>query len=313
MALWRDDDPYQQALKAEAAMMLARPRAVMFHDELSEVYAPQFLSDVVAHAGRHGLDYLCDLHPAQAAEDGLADLLDAAEGEASRLEQVQDFAIMRRFRQSVFRLAGGPPAAPRIPPARLEGLYAQAVLRRAPGLGQDGAHVFMTDKIETVETSDDRLAALLGDIGEAAPGALAVAGRIDETLGQAILQLFLKGVLHLQTGPFVLTLDPGAQPLASPLARLQIARGEPLLCALNHVNVRVEDPDGSRAGHGRAADADRSRPRATGGLGPAAGLTVLSRGLSLPTRDTRPSGCASRWLGRPHRSARGNRGAAGRI
>jgi len=283
MTAWKDDDPYQLALKSEAAMMLARPRAVMFHDELGEVYAPQFLTDVVAHGVRHGLDYLCDLNMVQAVEVDPA-LAALADGDLVRLEHLQDFAVMRRFRQSVFRRAGGPAADARVAPERLNALHALSSLRRVSGPDADGVHRFATDKLNSVEVSDDRLAALIDAIIEAAPGALPLAGHDVERLAPAVLQLMVTGMIHLQTGPFALLRTAGPRPTASPLARLQIAREEATLSALNHTNVRVEDPaarrfiallDGSRDRAALARDMGAPEAQIDQALGQLAGLGLI--------------------------------------
>ena len=78
----------------EAAALADSPDDILFHDILAPVNHPMWFADFVAHAGRHGLQYL-----------GEADFHDMFD-EAGRLmdeagEQERDYRQLRRFRQTL--------------------------------------------------------------------------------------------------------------------------------------------------------------------------------------------------------------------
>jgi hypothetical protein len=241
---WAEDDPFQQALIAAARDNLRRPIEVLFHDEMGEVWEPQFLSDVVAAARAQGLDYLADAHPS-ALNDGMFPSIrfDAARprtgGDWARFEQLLDFTDMRPFRWSLFCNAGD--AIERIAtPDRVIGLYASASLAPAPGPGKKAFAYRGKNGVE-FETDDPDLGGLFGRLSQeqavlldeyaAAPGVV-----------EALLRLYVNSAVTLSTEPPAYTLTPGDKPLASPLARAQAGRSEAVLAALHHKPVRMEDP-----------------------------------------------------------------------
>ena len=90
----------------DAREMAARPDDVLFHDDLAPVNDPVWFRDFVAHAGRHGLQYLGSARtPARPLESRVD--LDGREERTHdsardiETEQYDDFATMRAFRQSL--------------------------------------------------------------------------------------------------------------------------------------------------------------------------------------------------------------------
>ena len=241
---WSEDEPLQKALRDAAKDNLRRPIEVLFHDEMSEFWRPQFLHDVVAAARGQGLDYLADAHP-QGLQDGLfpSERFEAARphtgGDWAAFEQWLDFTDLRAFRWSLFCRAGAP--IDRLArPERVAGLYACADLTAAPGEGKMDFAFRGKNGVE-FETGDARLGGLLERLsrGEAvlldefidAPGVV-----------EAVLKLTVNSALSLSTEPPLFSRVAGEKPLASPLARAQAALGENVLAALHHKPVRMEDP-----------------------------------------------------------------------
>ena len=245
IAGWSPNNPAQKALIDTAQGALQRPIEVLFHDEMGEVWEPQFLDSVVAAAQAVGLDYLADAQP-----ESLGDCLfpsarfDAARpmtgGDWARYEQLKDFTDLRAFRWSLFVRAGAP--LDRIAtPERLAGLWATASLARMERRADQKAHVFRADNKAEFETDSDDLAELLDALS--AQPAMALDRCVDrEDLAEAMLRLYVSGVVTLSAAPPAFTLTPGERPRVSPLARAQAAQGEKMLASLHHRAVRMDDP-----------------------------------------------------------------------
>lgn len=239
--LWSEDDPFQNALIEEARDALKRPPAVLYHDELGDIYAPQFLAEVVAAARAEGLEYLCDAKPSLSAEALFPSekYLCEPKEDWARFEQMLDFADMRRFRRSIFCRAG---AIDRwLRPEQLRGLWASADL--VP-LGADAPEGFAFGAHNGAEivTHDPRFAAVLVSLGEAFPQCIPLEDIASEaTLAEPLLRLFVGRIVALQTEPLPFTTAPGERPVASPLARAQAAQGETFLASLRHKPVQMED------------------------------------------------------------------------
>jgi cyclopropane fatty-acyl-phospholipid synthase-like methyltransferase len=245
MSGWSKDKPFQNALLEAAENNLERPIEVLFHDEMGEVWEPQFLSDVCAAARAQGLDYLADAHPS-VLNDGLFPSVrfDAAKkqtgGDWVKFEQLLDFTDMRPFRWSLFCRAGE--KIERIAtPDRVVGLYASADLTPAPGPGKK-AFAFRENKSGVeFETDDEALGGLLDRLTREQAVLLDDYAASPEVV-EALLRLYVNSAVTLSTEPPIFTLTPGEKPLASPLARAQARRGEEILAALHHRPVRMEDP-----------------------------------------------------------------------
>lgn len=239
--LWSEADPFQNALIVEARDALKRPAAVLFHDELGGVYAPQFISAVAAAARAVGLDYLCDAKADRNAEALFpsAKFADNARADWARFEQAQDFADMRRFRRSVFCRAGAIDRTLR--PLRLRGLWATADVKPIEA-GEAGGFAFRAANGAEIATEDERFAALLARLGEAFPQSVPLDDVAAEpALAEPLLRLVMAKIAGLLTEPLRFTTQPGERPLASPLARAQAAQGESVLASLLHRPVRMED------------------------------------------------------------------------
>ncbi|MBL8588153.1 MAG: class I SAM-dependent methyltransferase [Methylobacteriaceae bacterium] len=250
--VWESEDPYRLAAANEAKAQLAKPTHVLFHDELGEIYAPQLFSDVVAHAARHGLAYVCDAH-ANLLEEAF---FPGARTERARrwggddwlrLEQLSDFDDLRRFRRSIFTPAGAP-IDRRFDPARLAGLVADADLARAaPDADRAHAHAFRTAAGGEIEIDDAALAGFLDRLIAATPRALALDDVArDADLAAGVARLFLGGAIVLRARPLDWTLTPGERPRASPLARALAAQGEEKVASLRGGMARLGD-EGVRA------------------------------------------------------------------
>ena len=250
VATWSETDPLQNAARHEMNALLARIPEAIFHDEMNETYAPQFVSDVATHAERHGLRYLCDCRPAINTEaffpsDQRKQLRQRAGGDWVRLEQMQDFAYLTRYRESIFCRHHGT-IDRGADWTRLQRLHAQGqFIPGEPDDAEPNVFVFRVEENARFTTADAKLADLLRLIGKANPGSIPLAGKIDgPAVGDTVLRFYLMGWLSLHSEPFPFTLTPGERPVASPLARLQAMQGETKLATLHHKTLEIANAAG---------------------------------------------------------------------
>lgn len=300
---WSDDDPDERALKVQARRKLAKSPESLFHDELGAEYAPQLLSDVAAAANAVGLEYLCDAGPLVTQEAFFPSAkFDAARARAAgdwvRFEQLADFHAMRDFRNSIFCRGGG--IDRRREAARLRGLWACGELRAldADPKAPDSA-AFAVRSGAKLSTNDPKLTRFLTALAETYPLSLS----LDEAakspaLAEYVFRLFLSQVIRLQTAQFPLTATPGERPIASPLARFQVANGQPSATTLHHTMVSLEDPsvrafiallDGTRtrADLSREIAASHNVPRTVAEIRVTEALAALARAGLIMDQEAR--------------------------
>lgn len=221
-----------EALRKVAEPMTQKQDSSLYHDELSDDYAPQLLSKVVEAAGEHNLAFLNDSVPKMVG-DGLpgeamsdAEVVDAA--------QRSDFDAVTFFHQSLFVRPGRSPAR-MLDNSCFEGLFASAQLKR--GEGNQFEHTE-----GQFEISDDRLADFLERLGQTWPFRLPLAefaGSSDHC--EALLDLYRNDLLVLHAAPYPGTLKPGERPEASALVRGQVALAMPILFSFDLKVVTMEE------------------------------------------------------------------------
>jgi SAM-dependent methyltransferase len=247
IAAWSDAEADEAALKSLARRILQRAPEVLLHDELGPDYAPQLLVEVVAHAAKSGLTYLCDADPTLSAEaffpsEDFKAIRARAAGDWVRFEQLADFRAVRTFRYSVFGRGGG--ADRRIDATRLIGLWAFAdlTIAEADPHRPDGA-AFVSTRGGKLRTDNPRFAAFLVRLAEAYP----LGVRLDSedeahALCEPVIRLFLAHVVELRTAQPPCVRISGDRPEASALARIQAGRGETQLATLRHAMIRIDEP-----------------------------------------------------------------------
>ncbi len=243
--LWSDAEADEAALKAVAKGMLRKAPEVLLHDELAPGYAPELLLEVARRAGAAGLAYLCDAEPNLGAEgffptEASARLSARAGGDWARFEQFSDFRDLRPFRNAIFCRSGV--ADWRRDPTRLRGLWASADLRIEDAGAAEGA-LFVSAGGARLRTNNPQLVALLTRLAESFPGAVPLdLGPDIEGLADHLYRLFVTQVIQLAAAPPPLLARPGPRPTASPLARVQAARGETKLATLRHTMAQIAEP-----------------------------------------------------------------------
>jgi len=225
-----------QFVNEEIERMQDREPWALFHDELAAIYEPVYFHQFIEHAERHGLQYLgeadvFDMHEGGMTPDAIG-VLDAIAGEDRVLrEQYADFAKCRCFRQTLLvhkdRQVDFPPKA-----ERLIDLYAStAAIRIADDEfeGPNGARM---------KSAHPQANATLDALIEAAPQAVSV-DELKPDL-QILLATSMSGITGLHTMPRPLTTMPGNMPVASPLARYQVAHDMPIT-TVHHATLNLED------------------------------------------------------------------------
>ncbi len=242
---WSESEADEFTMKSEARRILERAPEVLFHDELSDDYAPQLLSDVVAAAAQCGLSYLCDTQPNLSGEAFFPSDPSAATGDPTgadwaRLEQLADFRSVRAFRYSIFCRGG---ADRRREAARLKELWASGELTVVdPDPATPEGAVFEAGPNVKIRTHDPKLAQFLAALAAAFPLGLPLDSASENpVLADHIFRLFVSRIVELATAQRPLAAVPGERPQVSALARLQAENGEAVLATLRHHAIRIED------------------------------------------------------------------------
>ena len=249
LALWSSETPFAKTLAETAREMLRRPLGLLYHDELAETWEPRLVSEVAAHARRHGLDYLCDAQPrliGEALFEGelWRDTLPKHGGDYTRFEQIRDFIEERAFHLSLFCRADDN-IDRRFDPARLGALYIRGKLE--PLALEDGEFGFKTFFGGEISTDDSAFAQHLLSLAEIFPAAERISTLTSDLRQvEGLMRLCVMGALELLTTPFRLSLFAGERPLASRLARAQARRGALGVSSLMHTPVALADEDARR-------------------------------------------------------------------
>jgi hypothetical protein len=298
---WPAEHDFAAVMRRQAEGALERGDASLLHDDLAEVNEPVYFHELVAHAKRHGLQYLAeaDFFEMQTGvlSDPVAETLRDVE-DPIRREQFLDFLKGRMFRQTLLcRAEHGIDRTPR--PEILERLAVSTPARARGGPDAAGAVTFEGPTGSTLATDHPLVRATLERVGGAWPAAVWVRALIPTgsspedraALSDALLRSYAANLVQLHAHPPALTTTPGETPEASPLARHQARAGD-MVTNLRHVSVRIEDDlgrelvtllDGTRDRAALAADLAgflraRGEPLAEGELH--AGLDRSLRGLA---------------------------------
>lgn len=260
------DGPYQHVLAAEFESVRTRGDGVLFHDELSEYSTPRLFVDLVAEAGRSGLQFLADseyVEPAYFVVKPEAwESLKPLAGNRIMLEQYIDFIQGRRFRQALFCRSGRPLRLDRSQVARCllsvagtpENLEAAEPTDPSPlRIRGKGTSFFLV--------SDPLAKCFYGYIGSHRPrpvpyteALVAAQHRLGRSglpspseeaeLQRLIVRYYAPNLAELHLSPAPFAAEPGPKPRTSPLVRAQLTLGHSPVTSLIGRPVEVADPLG---------------------------------------------------------------------
>jgi SAM-dependent methyltransferase len=262
---------YGRHIHDEAARLRARGLDALRREALGPPAAPLYFFDFLKLAGDHGLRYLADARVGTWASAQLADeqrRLDGFSNDPLEREQYLDFLRNRRHRRSLLVRSDAAPtsAAPSL--AGIERL-------RASALAMPAASIPETELAATTRTTflpttggppwtinEPPLKAVLLVLAEVWPRSLPIPTLVSlaharlarsstlpvappsssESWGGLVFGTFAAGLLDLHLWEPPLADHPGERPKASPLARFQAERGEPVV-NLWHRVVSLEPMD----------------------------------------------------------------------
>ena len=256
------DDPYRRFSAAYTERVSGRSDAVLYHDDLEPDNRPLLFTDFVAEAAPHRLRYLAEADWFEMTLDRLpaaaAELLARQGDDRVAREQYMDFLKCRTYRQTLLcraevRLRDAPAAD------SVRELLAAAPVRptsqRAEPAGRSKVE-FRTPKGATLTTDHPLLKASLVVLGAAWPQRLSFATVVERVTGllgtdvdpageRALADLWLRGydanVIRLHVHAPAHAAEPGERPLASALARRQLALGDETVTNLDHETIGLDD------------------------------------------------------------------------
>lgn len=245
------------------------PDNYFYHDDLADVNEPCYFHEFVAHAGRHGLQYLAEANFHEMSDmtlpDQVAQVCSGLARDHNEWEQLLDIVVMRQFRQTL--LCHDDVALSRAPDAeRMRAFFVGAPVTLAPaepsGDGQPGAAFKSYADDTLISVQDPILAAALLYLRDAWPRFVAFDELLDAArrqvaqtepersasreedagrMGLTLLKLFGSRFLSLRVHRREAGKVAGSRPVASSLARLQL-RMTRSVSNLVAESVTVEDP-----------------------------------------------------------------------
>jgi SAM-dependent methyltransferase len=262
-------DPFQEVARSLAAEIDELSDGAIFHDWLAPINAAMYVTDFVAHATRHGLQFLgeAEFFMMRYEHDPM---LTAARAELAQLEardivvkeQLLDYLRCRRFRQTLLCRAGVPLAD--TTPAHVRSLAVFSRLRvvGSPDLTSRDVAEFRSPQDVSVRVDHPVVKAALVRLGEQWPRAIpfgelfaaarAAAHRTDaateagdaDVLGGVLLAC--AGAAHAEFSTWIppLVTRASERPRASAVARDELMRTN-TVTTLRHDNLRIHDPLGA--------------------------------------------------------------------
>ena len=224
----------------QAAWALDQGDPALYHDELAPHHEAILFTDFVAHARRHGLDFLAEADVFEMQASGLPP--DYAAGDVIAREQYLDFFKGRMFRQTLLCHEGTERREPS--GAVVRGMLASTPARPVGELGP-GKVEFRGPRGATITTDHDAVKAAFVALGDAWPSAVPVAELDGEAVCEALLRAYAVNLVQLHVWAPEIATAPSQRPVASALARLQAAGG-PRITNLRHGSIDVPDDLGRR-------------------------------------------------------------------
>jgi SAM-dependent methyltransferase len=234
------NDHQQPVIRKEFEQLLTVHDSVLLHDDLAEYNTPFYLSEFVEAAERHGLQYLCD---ARFSRDSIQDLgLDDGDWLAAR--QCADFVVTRRFRSSL--LCHAESSFDRtIRPERVLSLLAASPAQPQPEQS-DGTQTFQVGDEKSISTNHPAAKRLLTELSSIWPewrpaSELPLESLAQEAASALLLRMYGARAIDLRVKPPRMVSTVSKYPVASALARLQLASGQTTVTNQRHVSVALTD------------------------------------------------------------------------
>ncbi|MBW2278386.1 MAG: class I SAM-dependent methyltransferase, partial [Deltaproteobacteria bacterium] len=262
------ESAYRDYLESVGAVARNPERKFYFaHEYLEDENHPFYVRDFIERAGQHGLQYLADADLVDMELDNMpskpADLLEAIAEDRSHRLQILDFAVNRKFRQSLLchaeqRVRDQPDLA------RVEEMYVESSLDPAvsdPDIESVGTLGFNDRQGRTIEVDQPIVKAALIRFCEESRQPIAFEALLDwarqriaatvapgsdqdleerEVLAVILGRVHLADMVGLRASPPCWALEAGERPKASPLTRLCATRGQPTI-SLRHRQLALDN------------------------------------------------------------------------
>ncbi|HEX3469643.1 MAG TPA: class I SAM-dependent methyltransferase [Silvibacterium sp.] len=247
-------DAFRLLIEEQLKQMQKRSPQAIFHDEMSAVHHPLHFADFVAHARRHGLEYLSEAvlppPPDPCYRSDLRPTLESAVGDdIIAQEQVLDFMRMRMYRETLLCHTEREIARD-FPAGALRQLFFASQAMSTPGEAPD-AKVFTLPGGIRMETAHPATIALMEQLEAAWPRALSFAeiepslaerGVVLDSEGATLLmRLAVAKMIELRAWRAPVAREISARPSVSASSR-QEARTRPHATTLLHTTLRLDDP-----------------------------------------------------------------------
>jgi len=264
------ESAYREYLESISAVAHNPERKFYFaHEYLEDENHPFYVRDFIERASGHGLQYLADADLVDMELDNMpsepASLLESiAEDRAHRM-QILDFAVNRKFRQSL--LCHDDQHVREHPDlARVEKMYVESELdseESEPSIDSGDVTAFSDRHGRTIEVDQPVVKASLVRFCEVSRqpiafedllawarqrgGLVSEPGSEDELRERKILagvlcRLYMAGMIGLRASAPTWALEPNERPTASPLTRLCARRGQPAI-TLRHRLLALDNQD----------------------------------------------------------------------
>jgi methyltransferase-like protein len=249
--------PAGMFLKSEAQCLIDKRPDVLFHDELAETYHAVFFHDFVAHASRHGLQFLSEAAYVDMQE---RDIPGPVVAQAERFsggnrilrDQYFDFFKGRTFRQTLLCHTGiAVPDQPQVDRVRRLSAASQAQpVSAEPDLGAGVVEEFRGVRGAAVKTAHPLVKATMTLLGKVWPEAmpferlLASAGQLiaeqpnADDLAGILLVTYAAGLIELHSRPPRCVSKVSRFPAVTDLARWR-ASHEKLIVTARHALVEA--------------------------------------------------------------------------
>ena len=244
-AHWKADD----AVRAEFSERAGRSDSTLFHDDLAQPNDPCYFHELVAHAQRHGLDYIADTDIRMMSGAGLAPEVRKFVLGFDRLEREQyiDFMRLRRFRQSLLT-RGKSSSSFNLMPVRILDMQIGAASTLVRSMDEATQAGNPRETVIMASSAAGRAMLLwLANLfprtvsaAEVAQWRAASASDDARPLEIVLVEALVNGSIELFSQP-VAVAEPSERPRASRIARLQ-ARSRPRVVSLRHESVNLSDP-----------------------------------------------------------------------
>jgi methyltransferase-like protein len=249
-----ESDAWRALLDENLIRLKGHPPASPYHDELSPVYRPVYITEFVEHANKHGLMYLSEaempLAPDPSYRAELQQTLNKVSGgDALRKEQALDFLRIRPYRETLLCRAGQPVRHDYFPES-FANLLVASQAESEPG-EQPGSRTIKVAGGIKMETSHPAVIWLLEQLGRAWPRALSFRElmpgleerdlKLDNAGALILVRLAVAQAIELRTWNPAFAESVSERPRASAYAREQ-ARQAPLATTFLHASIKLDDP-----------------------------------------------------------------------